>query len=404
MKIAVVVDEFPVISETFIINHITGLLELGYDVDIYARKHLRQAKVHPDVDTWQLMQKMTFFPEGRCLRFFKVLGLTLFNLIRHPVRVSRAVSVLSRRRRHLALRALYFYFYLLHKSYDIIHCHYGVVGNFALGLKMAVAEFKLVTSFHGHDVNKISIIGDKDVYKELFKCGDLFIANTNFTRQQMIALGCPEDRAVVLPVSLRCDKFPFQTRTLPVDQPVALLTIGRLVEMKGYEYSLKAIAEVIKKYQNIRYSIIGDGPLKDELVSLMRQLHLEEYVEFLGMRRQDEIIEYYQQSQIFILPSATASDGDREGQALVLQEAQACGLPVISTLHNGIPDGVLDGRSGFLVPEKDSLALAERIIYLIEHPEVWESMGRCGREFVENKYDTKMVSKQLDKIYQNIPN
>lgn len=87
---------------------------------------------------------------------------------------------------------------------------------------------------------------------------------------------------------------------------------------------------------------------------------------------------------------------------MVLAETQFIGLPVISTLHNGIPEGVLDGKSGFLVPELNVEALAERLHYLIEHPEVWPEMGRCGRDFVEKHYDIKKLNQQLVKIYQNL--
>ena len=126
------------------------------------------------------------------------------------------------------------------------------------------------------------------------------------------------------------------------------------------------------------------------------------YVKFLGAVEQNEVLNLYQKAHIFILPSVTASNGDREGQALVLQEAQATGLPVVSTLHNGIPEGVLDGKSGFLVPERDVNALAERLNYLIEHPELWPKMGFAGRKFVEEKYDIKKLTQQLVEIYQNL--
>src|SRR4030065_356569 len=96
----------------------------------------------------------------------------------------------------------------------------------------------------------------------------------------------------------------------------------------------------------------------------------------------------------------TASDGDSEGLPVVLLEAQAVGLPIISSLHGGIPEGVLDSKSGFLVPEKDVDALAKKIEYLIEHPELWPDMGRYGRKFVEERYDIQKLNQRLVKIYK----
>ena len=102
------------------------------------------------------------------------------------------------------------------------------------------------------------------------------------------------------------------------------------------------------------------------------------------------------------LPSITASNGDQEGIPVVLMEAQATGLPIISTYHTGIPEVVIDGKSGFLVHEKDVDALAEKLEYLIKHPEIWPEMGRYGRKHVEEKYDIKKLNQQLVKIYQNL--
>ncbi|MBA7689291.1 GDP-mannose-dependent alpha-(1-6)-phosphatidylinositol monomannoside mannosyltransferase [subsurface metagenome] len=135
---------------------------------------------------------------------------------------------------------------------------------------------------------------------------------------------------------------------------------------------------------------------------LQKSSKIKNYVKILGAVEQDEILKLYQQAHIFVLPSVTASNGDQEGIPVVLMEAQAVGLPIISTYHSGIPEVIMDGKSGFLVPEKDVNALADRLDYLIEHPEIWSEMGRCGRNFVEEKYDIKKLNQQLVEIYQNL--
>lgn len=119
---------------------------------------------------------------------------------------------------------------------------------------------------------------------------------------------------------------------------------------------------------------------------------------------QEQVRQFYDDSHIFILPSVTAADGDREGQALVLQEAQAMGLPILSTLHNGISEGVLDGKSGFLVPERDVDALAETLRYLVKNPEVWAKMGCQGCAYVEERYNIEQLNEQLVETYQKLMN
>ena len=132
----------------------------------------------------------------------------------------------------------------------------------------------------------------------------------------------------------------------------------------------------------------------------VNRLSLQETVEFLGSLPSNQVRRLYRRAHLFILPSVTASNGDKEGQGLVLQEAQAMGLPVISTRHNGIPEGVLDGESGFLVPEKDPKALEEKILYELANPNLWGPLGRRGHKFVAEKYDIKILNKQLEQIYQ----
>jgi len=402
MKIAFVINEFPCLSETFILNQITGMLDLGHDVEIFATSASCDSKTHPDVEKYRLMQKVNYFPQNIFMRLLSALLGFVSNLPRHPVAVIKTTFLLLARREHLALRSLYLYFHHLGKRYDIIHCHFGPNGFFASSLKRAGADIRVLTTFHGYDINSYPNTTSPNVYDSLFKYGDLFTANTNFTKQKMIDLGCPEAKIKISPASLRFDRFPFCVRESSSHKPVRILTIGRLVEKKGYEYSIRALAKIVSRHSNVIYWVVGDGPLKNDLASLVAELAVTEHVQFMGALGENEILSLYQQADIFMLPSVTAANGDREGQALVLQEAQACGIPVISTIHNGIPDGVLDGESAFLVPEKDVEALAERLQYLIENPQKWAEMGRIGRDFVEKKYDTKIVNQNLLQIYQQL--
>ena len=135
---------------------------------------------------------------------------------------------------------------------------------------------------------------------------------------------------------------------------------------------------------------------------LINNLRAEENIHILGSQKKKDLLKKMNDAHIFIISSVTAKDGDQEGQGLVLQEAQAMGLPILSTYHNGIPEGVVDKKSGFLVPERDVDALADRLNYLIEHPNTWQDMGKTGREFVEKKYDIKKLNQKLVEIYQRL--
>jgi colanic acid/amylovoran biosynthesis glycosyltransferase len=239
----------------------------------------------------------------------------------------------------------------------------------------------------------------ESVYKDLFEEGDVFICNTNFTKERLIELGCDEKKIIILPVGLRIGRFKFSERRVQEKEPIKILTVARLVEEKGHRYAIEAISKLIKKDMDLQYIIAGDGPLRRELDNLVSKLGMGRHVKFLGAVDQNEVLDLYQQAHIFILPCVIGRNGGTEGQGLVLQEAQAVGLPIISTSIGGIPEGVLDGKSGFLVPEGDVDALFRKLEYLIQRPELWPEMGRCGRKFVEVKYDIKMLNSKLVRIY-----
>jgi colanic acid/amylovoran biosynthesis glycosyltransferase len=100
----------------------------------------------------------------------------------------------------------------------------------------------------------------------------------------------------------------------------------------------------------------------------------------------------------------TTENGDQEGIPVALMEALSQGLPVLSTQHSGIPELVQDGKFGFLVPERDVDALAEKLEYLIEHPELWPKMGRAGRDYVARHHDINRLNDQLVNLYQRLLN
>jgi colanic acid/amylovoran biosynthesis glycosyltransferase len=406
LKIAFVVGEFPALTETFILNQITGLLDEGHEVDIITNRPSETATMHRSIDQYGLLQKTYYrfsdIPSAKWKCRLKALVLLCRRLMTNPVTTVRIVFTLLSRPEGFSYPLLYLSFFLLGKKYDIIHCHFGQNAFPFVELLKIGFPLRLLTSFHGFDAHSFVRMEGPRIYEGLFQLGHYFTANTTFTKQRIVQLGCPENRVAVLPESLICEVF-LRKEDLPSGKDsIVLLTVGRLVEKKGYEYSLRAVARVYGKYKNIRYWIVGEGPLKPVLEEWVAGLHLEEVVVFMGPKAQEEVKHLYHSADIFILASITAADGDMEGQALVLQEAQTAELPVISTWHNGIPDGVLDGQSGFLVPERDEVALAESIEWLIEHPDERKKMGRCGKEFVIRKYDSRIVNQQLLQIYRNL--
>jgi colanic acid/amylovoran biosynthesis glycosyltransferase len=149
---------------------------------------------------------------------------------------------------------------------------------------------------------------------------------------------------------------------------------------------------------------VGDGILRNALTTQIEKLKLGGSIRLLGWKSQEEIVELLKQADILLAPSITGNDGDEEGIPTTIMEAFALGLPVISTQHSGIPELVQDGQSGFLVPERDADALAQKLECLIKEPEKRHAMGRNGRTFVEQHHDIDQLNDQLVKIYQQLLN
>ena len=144
---------------------------------------------------------------------------------------------------------------------------------------------------------------------------------------------------------------------------------------------------------------MGDGSLKEGLQQLILQLGVDNIVTLVGWKNQQEVIEIIKNSDIMLAPSVTSRNGDREGIPVVLMETMAMGLPIISTVHSGIPELIENGVSGFLVPERDVDALAEKLNYLVENPDIWRNMGAAGRGFVEEYYNIDKLNDKLVEIY-----
>jgi len=403
MKIAFIVTDFPKLSETFILNQITGLLELGHEVEIFAFYNPKEKKVHDDVEKYRLMERVHYFniPDSMIKRVLKAIFLIITNFHKSPIKILKSLNVFKYGKKALSLKLLYVVVPFLGKKFDIIHCHFGPNGIIGAYLKEGGINSKLITTFHGYDMSMFISNHGEDIYKNLFLKGDLFMPISEHWKKKLIEMGCEEGKIIVHRMGIDVEKFEFSERRKT--GTIKILSVGRLVEKKGHEYAIKALAKVVNKNgKDIIYRIVGDGPLKDKLRSLAEELGIEDCVEFMGNVEDEELLKLYKESHIFILPSVTASDGDQEGIPVVFMEAQAMGLPVISTYHSGIPEVVIDGKSGFLVPEKDVDALAEKMEFLVEHPELWSEMGGYGREFVEKHYDVRRLNKRLVEIYRNL--
>ena len=287
----------------------------------------------------------------------------------------------------------------------LLHAHFGTEGYKYLKLKKNL-NLPMITTFYGFDVSMMSRIPCwKKNYAKLFQEGNLFLTEGNNMKKELIKLGCPENKIIVQHLGVDLNKFYFKPRTLSDDSTIIILITGSFREKKGIPFAINAFAKVKKDHPGIQLRILGDGPMRAQIETLIEELGISSSVTLLGYQPHDVFLNEAKNAHIFMLPSITAQNGDTEGGAPVaILEAQATGLPVISSYHADIPEVVVDGESALLAPERDVETLARHLEYLVEHPDVWGEMGRAGRKHVEQEYDVMVQVGKLEEIYDKLLN
>jgi colanic acid/amylovoran biosynthesis glycosyltransferase len=406
MKIAFIVDAFPNVSETFVLNQITGLIDLGHMVEIFAGARSPETKMHQEIEDYGLLKRTYYHnevPRNSVYRTIKSFLLFILLFPRYPMVILRSLNLLRYGRDASSLNLFYKAALFLRKGdFDIIHCHFGPNGMLGVLLKEMGIPGKILTTFHGYDVYKYVSRKGKGVYRSLFSQGDLFLPISDYWKRRLMKLGCPQDKLIIHHMGVDIDRFELRLRGLDSGEKVNVLTVARLIPKKGLEYSIRAVARTLDVYPNIRYEIVGDGPMQKELENLVASLGVERQVSLSGWKVGAELAVSLRKAHIFLLHSVTDSEGNMEGIPVSLMEAQAVGLPVVSTYHSGIPELVSNEKSGFLVPEKDVVAMAQRLEYLVKHPDVWANMGREGRKIIEKRFDIARLNKKLVRIYADL--
>ena len=295
----------------------------------------------------------------------------------------------------------YFEYIIEKEKAKLIHAHFGPQGVQMLGVKKRLG-LPLITTFYGYDMSKLAQKWKWQIaYKKLFKKGNLFLVEGRHMRKELIKLGCPPQKIKIQHIAIDINKFKYKERKLgDKDDKIRILFCGRFTEKKGLIYALKAVKIVIDHFPNLEFRIIGDGELRPEIENFIRKGNMETNVVLLGYQPHYVFIEEVQKAHVLLQPSVIAKNGDSEGGApSVLLEAQASGLPVISTFHADIPEVVIDNKSGFLVPDRNTEALTEKLEYLIKNPSLWDEMGRYGRKHIEENHNICKEIKKLEDIY-----
>jgi colanic acid/amylovoran biosynthesis glycosyltransferase len=287
----------------------------------------------------------------------------------------------------------------------LIHAHFAPDGANALALKRAL-KAPLIVTLHGYDVT----IGDRVFRRslrgrnylrrrsQLWKEASCFLCVSSSIRASAIARGFPVHKLINHYIGVDCVFFrPIAYGERNHEQ---IVFVGRLVEKKGCEYLVRAMALVQAMHPEAHAIIIGDGPMRASLEGQAKALGVR--ANFLGAQPSDVVRSWVSKARLLCNPSVTASTGDSEGFGMVFAEAQAMGTPVVSTFHGGIPEAVVHGKTGLLAKERDVVGLAMNIQRFLADEEFWRACSGRAIAHVRDNFDLHVQTRKLESIYDEV--
>jgi len=286
----------------------------------------------------------------------------------------------------------------LKEKFDVIHVHW-VVPHFWFGfLARLVSKAPIVSTFYGVELRwvktKVSIF--KPFLKRSIKSSNKIIAISRHTYKEMVDLFKRDAEIIPYGVSLS-EKDLAVEKSLA--KPSSILFVGRLVERKGVQYLIEAFGRIVKDTQ-AQLVIVGQGPEKEKLQRLAKEKNLNDKIIFAGFVDDKSLKSYYQNCSVFVLPAITDEKGDTEGLGVVLIEALSYKKPVIASKVGGITDIVIDGKTGLLVPEKNSEELATALKKILSDTNLATRLGEEGYIHVKEKFGWDRIIKQLKNVYE----
>lgn len=290
----------------------------------------------------------------------------------------------------------------------LVHAHFAPDGVLALPLAEALGV-PLVTTLHGYDVafsrQRMLLSGRLSWMRYALQCqrlaqhGALFLAVSEAVRDRAIGRGLPPERIRTHYLGVDLNRFGPGRQAR---EPELILHVGRLVEKKGTAVLLEALARLRTARPDARLVVIGEGPERPALEQRAAELGVGGVVQFTGAEAPEAVADWMKKAWVLAAPSVTARDGDAEGLPTVIVEAAASALPAVGSDHAGIPEAILEGQSGFIVPERDAGTLAARLGQMLGDPELQERMGSAARRLAQERFDASRQMRRLEEIYDGL--
>jgi colanic acid/amylovoran biosynthesis glycosyltransferase len=404
LEVAYILLRFPHLTETFVADEIWALQQQGVCVTIYSLLEPRPGLVQPTSErlaedthyapgllSWSLWCAQLYF-----LTTVPIKYLTLFiHLMQRPY--PRPFLAYFLRRLLIFGKATALALTLRNTSTNLIHAHFAWLSGAAARVISGLLDIPYTITVHAYD-----IYASRDLLCFSAHSASHIVAISEYNKQMVLDL-CPdiaEDSISVIHCGINLDLFVPQPKS-EREGPLSILSIGSLIEKKGHKYLIRSCHELKGRGMDFRCTIIGRGPAEHSLRQLVRDLDLEDTVVLAGARQQDEVLDAYRNSDLFVLACVVGKGGDRDGIPVVLMEALAMQVPVISTQVSGLPELVGHQSTGWLVPERDAAAITTAIVHLANDKKLRTDLAYEGRILVENEFEIRGNVSKLVGIFQH---
>lgn len=403
--VAMIVTTWPRLSQTFILREFLGLEKLGVKLRIFSIKVPQAEPVHAEVSRirapvtylafrsslWPILRANLRMACKRPRRYFAtwVLGLSC-------LRYGNVLHVIRQ-----MLRAGYVAGSLFDTPADRIHAHFATAPG---SVAMFVSELTGIPYTIAVHANDIFVKARGRLMRAKVDRADAVVTNNQFNRRYLLSeFGADLSRKLPC-IYNGLDLSAFKARSDPRGLPSAplILSVGRLVEKKGFTYLISALSILRDRGREFRAEIIGAGPEMEKIKVRIARCGLEDRVVLLGAQDQHSTRAAYHRASMFVLPCVVTSNGDRDGIPNVLYEAMASGIPVVSTGVAGIPELIRNGDNGLLAPQSDPTGLAEQIDLLLTNPDLAQRMADAARRTIESQFTIEQSSKKLADLFRTL--
>ena len=398
LKVAYIVSRFPHLPETFILREMIALEGKDIQVELFPLIIQKQKVVHPDAQKWlsrlhhiRLFSLGTLAANLRTIlhqpgNYFSILFQIIWFNLSNPkffIRAAFIFPVVVKMAEEMSAQAI-----------SHIHAHYATHPALAAFIISRLTRIPFSVSVHAHDI----FVDHTKLKKKLQKA--VFIRSISEFNRDYLSAYCGkwiEEKAYVI----HCGILPamYQQATKRSSNQFKVISIGSLQPYKGYEYLIRMCKKLKDQDYQFTCAIIGGGELRGDLFRKTEKLDLLDVVEFLGPKTESEVAEFLAQSHCYVQPSIVTRTGKMEGIPVAIMEALVCKLPVIAANISGIPELIEDHQTGLLVPPSDPQALADKIIWVINHPEESKKMADNGYKRVCTDFDLEKNTSQLMSLF-----